>query len=228
MSLSSLINITVTLWTEKNFFSSYVSIPLRLLKLSQHQCILLCRPSFPQVSLPLDSLTGWLPQKTPPCQSHLHLHIDRDGGQVKDAVVGGGRTRANNLCFNPITASSGGVAQLGLDTLASLALQALGAGLKRAIMRPVLQEVGKHLTFAFHTDLTTTQEAIMAREEAEDIFGHLPKSIRLWFYAYMLYLQIFKWECVLPGFCLVLQCCPSCWPHSLCFPRCHTEVYEHQ
>lgn len=29
------------------------------------------------------------------------------------------------------------------------------------------------------------------------------------------------WRAVPVSF-LVLQCCPSCWLHSLCFPRCHT------
>lgn len=91
----------------------------------------------------------------PPRQSHLHLHVDRDGGQVEDAVVGGGGTRANILCLDPVTACSGGVAQLGLDTRAFPVLQAFGAGLERAFMRPALEEVGEHLTFAFHADLTT-------------------------------------------------------------------------
>lgn len=28
-----------------------------------------------------------------------------------------------------------------------------------------------------------------------------------------------------PVFFLVLQCCPFCWLHSLCFPRYHTEAF---
>lgn len=74
----------------------------------------------------------------PPYQSNLHLYVNRDGGQVEDAVVRGSGNRANILCFDPITGRTGGVAQLGLDAWASLVLQALGAGLERPFMRPTL------------------------------------------------------------------------------------------
>lgn len=38
-------------------------------------------------------------------------------------------------------------------------------------------------------------------------------------------LSLFMRLFLLPGYSLVLLCCPSCWPHWLCSPRCHTEVF---